>query len=59
VFSLTVLPPELIDRLRDAVNIGDLNGFILQLDQANDHDPRLAAHLRKLAEGFEHEALLT
>jgi PAS domain S-box-containing protein len=56
--SLSAWPPELIDPLREAVITADLDQLLARIQEAEARDPRVAAGLRRLAEGFQYQKLL-
>ena len=49
---------ELIDSMRDAVITADMDQLMIKIDEVEARDPRVAGELRRLAEGFQYQALL-
>jgi len=56
--SLTGLPPDLIDALRDSVVTADLDQMLAKIERIEMRDPGVGRGLRRLAEDFEYENLL-
>jgi hypothetical protein len=56
--SLEAIPPELIDRLRQATIQADLTEISDIITQIGVHAPQLAHVLRKWADNFDHDAIL-
>jgi CheY-like chemotaxis protein len=56
--SLAGCSQELIDSLREAVITADLDQLLAKIQEVEACDSRVAAGLRRLAEGFEYQALL-
>jgi hypothetical protein len=56
--SLAGWPVELIEQLRELVVIADLDQLLAKIAEVEGRDPRVAAGLRRLAEGFQYQALL-
>ncbi|MBC7772547.1 MAG: response regulator, partial [Pyrinomonadaceae bacterium] len=56
--SLTGLPQDLIDPMREAVITADLDQLLARIQQVEARDPRIAQGLRRLAEGFQYQKLL-
>jgi len=56
--SFTGWPPDLIDRMREAVVTADLDQLLEKIQDAELRDPIVAQGLRNLAESFEYQKLL-
>jgi PAS domain S-box-containing protein len=56
--ALAGLSQDLIEPMRDAVITADLDLLLAKIDDVEARDPRLARGLRRLAEGFQYQALL-
>ncbi|MBN2355233.1 PAS domain S-box protein [candidate division KSB1 bacterium] len=56
--DISVLPPDLIDQLRQATTIGDFDRVMELLEQAENHDPAVAQALRRLADRYDAQRLL-
>jgi signal transduction histidine kinase/ligand-binding sensor domain-containing protein/CheY-like chemotaxis protein len=52
------LPAEWRQRLRQAITLGSKDGILSELDQARTQAPQAAAELRRLAEVYDHGAML-
>jgi signal transduction histidine kinase/DNA-binding response OmpR family regulator len=57
--SLAGLPRDLVDRMRESVATADLDQLLATIREVEVHDPGAAHGLRRLAERFEYEALLS
>jgi len=55
--SLAILPPELVDQMREATVNGYMTRLTELLDQVVEYDARLAEALRGLASGYEYDQL--
>ncbi|MEE9617744.1 MAG: response regulator, partial [Anaerolineae bacterium] len=53
--SLAILPPELVDQMREATVNGYMTRLTELLDQVVEYDARLAEALRELASGYEYD----
>jgi PAS domain S-box-containing protein len=58
VASLAGWPAELLNPMREAVITADLDRLLLRIRDTEARDPRVAAGLRRLAEGFQYQKLL-
>ena len=56
--SLSDLPHDIIDQMRDAVVTADLDQLLTKIDDVEALDPRIAHDLRRLAESFQYQKLL-
>ena len=56
--SLAGWPQDLIRPMREAVVTADLDQVLAKIQEAETRDPRAAAGLRRLAEGFQYQKLL-
>jgi CheY-like chemotaxis protein len=56
--SLSDLPQEVIDQMRDAVVTADLDQLLTKIDEIEALDPRISQGLRRLAESFQYQKLL-
>ncbi len=56
--SLSDLPHDVIDQMRDAVITADLDQLLAKIDDVGVLDPRIAQSLRRLAENFQYQKLL-
>ncbi len=56
--SLATLSQELIDRMREAVIMADLDLLLATITEVEPSDPLLAQGLRRLAEDFQYQRLL-
>ena len=56
--SLSDLPQDVIDAMRDAVITADLDQLLAKIDDVEALDPHIAQGLRGLAEGFQYQKLL-
>jgi len=55
--SLALLPPELVDALVEATEMGDMSTLLDLLDRVAELDPALAQGLRELAERYAYDEL--
>jgi PAS domain S-box-containing protein len=56
--SLAELPRDVVDLMREAIIRADLDDLLEQIRKVENHNPRLAPKLRRLAEHFEYQKLL-
>ena len=56
--SLAGWPEELLESLRESVVTADLDQLLAKIGEVEGRDPRVAAGLRRLAEGFQYQKLL-
>jgi len=56
--SLTELPQEFIDAMREAVTTADLDQLLLKIEEVEARAPLVARGLRRMAEGFQYQKLL-
>src|SRR3954468_12096176 len=56
--SLAGWPEDLIDPMREAVIMADLDQLLARIQEVEVRDPRVAQGLRRLAEGFRYQQLL-
>ena len=56
--SLAGWPEELVDDLRELVVRADLDQLLAKIGEVEARDPRVAAGLRRMAEGFQYQKLL-
>ncbi len=56
--SLAGWPEELLESLRESVVTADLDQLLAKIAEVEARDPRVAAGLRRLAEGFQYQKLL-
>ena len=56
--SLMAMPADLLREIRAAIIEADMYRALAAIDRLAAHDANIAAGLRKLAQGFENQALL-